>query len=289
MSYQISVNGIVVIDFLGESEYKTGRSLNESYISTAWAECPNRFYHHAPTRQIFFAVLEGIANAAENQGFRPIIHIESHGGECGISIDRDGDEFIPWQDLKPYLQRINRYSGLNLLVVMSACKGAYLMRTIQVTEPSIAWAVMGPTITMAHDALLADYARFYAHFFGTYQFLEAFESLNNNKNTEENPYQVASAEFFFYYTFGQYVALAGSRKEIERRVDRNMTALSAFRGCGRQAMRVVRDKLIREMSDHRAHFERFKRIYFLEDEFPGMSDRFEVSYEKALERGRVGQ
>jgi hypothetical protein len=46
----------------------------------------------------------------------------------------------------------------------------------------------------------------------------------------------------------------------------------------------MHQKLLRELGDHRAYFEKFKRSFFMEDSLPGMADRFGVTYERVLDR-----
>ena len=281
MGYEITSNGIVVIDFLAEHEYRTGQSLSESYIARAWPDCQNRLYYHAPTRERLFAILRGVAEAAELQGFLPILHLESHGSEFGITTDRAGSEFVSWADLRPFLQQINQCSRMNLLVVMSACKGAYLMSATDVTQRAVAWAIIGPTKDLGAESLLADYGRFYSHFFKTLQFGEAFELLNPPGQEGDGLYQVASAEYFFHIIFGRYMAELGQKRIIRLRTARMISENPPPAGFNRKARRALPSQLRNQMRDHQSHFEKFKKIYFMEDIYPGLASRFEVSFEKA--------
>lgn len=52
---------------------------------------------------------------------------------------------------------------------------------------------------------------------------------------------------------------------------------------GRRRQGMMRQKMSAFLADHHSFFEKFKHTYFMEDQYPEMSKRFNVSYEKVLE------
>lgn len=60
-------------------------------------------------------------------GERFMIHFVSHGNDDGIQV---GDDFVTWDMLRPYLQKINVATDQTLLLNMSTCKGLHGVKIV---------------------------------------------------------------------------------------------------------------------------------------------------------------
>lgn len=284
MDITIHTNGIAIIEFLGEHEYKTGKSLFESYIKPTWKDCENIFYFFAPTKAQLFLALDNIVQASKNQGFSPIIHIESHGCENGLSTTPSGKEKVDWREIKPYFQAINRYSQFNTVVLVSACSGAHFASALDATDEAPFWAIVGPIEDAQAEDLLEDYGSFYRSFLSDFKFFDAFKKLNQHKDEGQRNYHLFTADHFFISLWAAYLHEEGTPTAIEKRVARVMSKAPPVTGAGRKAYGQMKQTLLQHLRDHRSFFEKFRRTYFMEETYPGMSERFGVTYEAVLER-----
>lgn len=275
----IHTNGIAVLEFLDAGEYKVGQSLLESFIEPSWKSCPNKYYYSAHNKIEFVNNLTLIANAALNQGFKPIIHIDAHGGRTGISNKQTGGEQITWEELKPHFQRINQYSEFNLLILLSTCSGSYLASTLVPMDSAPCWGLAGPIGIASPYDLVEDYGNFYKIFFEKMELGEALRSLNRFSNRDERHYVFTAADIFFNQLWKEYLRTAGSRTEVEKRAEKLINRHIRVSGGGKKTVGNWRKRVIRDLSNHRSFFEKFSRIFFMEDQLPGNLARFGISYD----------
>lgn len=279
----INTNGIAIIEFLGPEEYRAGESIFQSYIRPTWKDCPNQFHFYAPTREKLMDALNGIAQAARDQGFHPLVHIESHGTEDGLAL-APGSPLVTWKEIKPIFQKINRYAEFNTVLMVSACNGAHFISAMEATEPAPFWGILGPIDIARTEHLLEDFGSFYRSFLTDYNFGKAYGALNAHKDGSVRNYHFYTADHFFLNLWAAYMKTQGSPAAIDRRVTRMMSKGPSVAGAGKKACGNLRRTFRAGLSDHETNFERFKRTFFMEDILPGMADRFGVTYEKALAR-----
>jgi hypothetical protein len=109
--------------------------------------------------------------------------------------------------------------------------------------------------------------------------------MNDAVDATKPTFFTISAEGALKTVFRSYLQELCTLAEIERRVDAmGAKALQQRRDAGfpdmfskdkQWARRLLRDSLL----DHRAHFERIRRDFFLLDQFPENDQRFDVKFE----------
>lgn len=280
----IHTNGIAIIEFLGPEEYKAGASIFQSYVRPTWTDCPNKFHFYAPTKDKMFEALDVVTHAVKEQGFRPLIHIESHGSETGLSPTRRGSPGVTWAEIKPIFQEINLHAEFNTVLMVSACSGAHFVSALDPTDAAPFWGVLGPIGIAKTEHLLEDFGGFYRSFLLDYNFLKAYQVLNAHQDGDDRNYHFYTADYFFILLWAAYIQTEGSRTALEKRVTRVMSMAPSVSGAGKRAYARMHQKLLRQLGDHRAYFEKFKRSFFMEDHLPGMAERFGVTYDRVLDR-----
>lgn len=155
---QITTSNIWIIEWLADGEYRTGLELHH------WAE------ELRPGWSMYIrccsgaAVLEAIRAArsyAERSGNVPMLHIEAHGSEQGLSgPDAFGEEeFLAWRELVPLLQELNFETRCNLLIFVAACTGFAGIDILTVGPRAPAALLVGPVAPLTdHDVLNASKA-----------------------------------------------------------------------------------------------------------------------------------
>lgn len=279
----VHTNGIVIIDFLGDEEYKTGHSLFESYIKPTWTDCANIFYYHAPSKLKLINILNGVITAAKEQEFSPIVHIESHGSIIGMSTTPTGEERMTWKELSTFLVELNKACNFNLILITSSCHGANVISQLIPPNPAPFLGNVGPIGSVSIDSIVRDFGIFYKIFLKDFQFFPAFKSLNAEFMHKHNQYAFTPADYWFLKLYAEFVRTEGSKAQLLKRVDRVFNKITGARGLSRKRQAIVRKRLMAQMSDHQGYFEKFRQGFFMEKDCPGTVERFGITYEKVQE------
>lgn len=255
---KFSNNSIVIIDVLGESDLQTAIHLKtemDDAISVNRSDyC--RYFKVRSTAE-FFDVLNLIDTEVQS-GLRPILHIESHGDkELGIQIGVSR-EFIPWSQLLPKFQQINKNSKNNLGVVMAGCFGLYAITPLCIEEPCPFYFLIG-----SDEKVIAGYIDDVMKLF----YLELIESKNLDKAMKkvDAKFKQFHAEKFFYITFAKYTKQACMGLGAQQRVERLLTNVveggsvanrAALRSMRKNAKTFVRshERQERAFNEHSARF-----------------------------------
>ena len=108
--------------------------------------------------------------------------------------------------------------------------------------------------------------------------------MNQYKTDESRSYHFYTADHFFISLWVAYFRTEGTPKALEKRVARVMNKAPSVSGAGKRAHSRMKLKLLRLLGDHKSYFEKLRRTFFMEDSFPGMAERFDVTYEKVLQK-----
>jgi hypothetical protein len=168
---------IIIIESLEPNEVKTGLQISD-FIK---AELENK-NQTIPVEYIkcwnaiaFIQLLDQIAIDAA-LGVTPIIHIECHGDPTdGLEFENGSN--LSWGDLAGKLKPINIATKFNLLVLVSACFGAYFTQMINAHKPSPCWGVIAPTDTVVPYEIRSGFHAFYSKFLETWDLGFAITSL----------------------------------------------------------------------------------------------------------------
>lgn len=267
----LRVSKIWIVQWLASGERETGAELADwaNQRRSGWAE-----FYRCQTKQEVFDAIVGEAAHARTKGGSPILHIEAHGNETGITPDQHGSSYILWDELTEPLQRVNEASGCNLLVVMAACIGnaAVLALTRGPRAPAI--VLIGPTDTISPTSLF-DASK------------EGYRAISRDDASIDAMVSGMSAESgrvpFVYHRFTEmaYDALvpdlvrSARPEEIEKRKVRAVQFLTENRG-----MSIV--QAVDAMRQHPESFEGIKESQQIWDEMfcvdtcPENKERFEL-------------
>jgi hypothetical protein len=236
----VGIGAIHIIESLRPKDRETGRSLDQSLkgqLATLNSPISVHFWRE-PTKQALF---ERLALIAE--------HFEMHGDHEGLQLT--SGELIDWQELKPELTRINVTSRLNLLVVVQACYGQWILQVVQPTERAPIWGLIGPRRELFAYEVDAGNLAFYSALLKTQDGGAAWEAMNASIPAGDAPFTCLVVEEMFCAVFSEYLK--------EHFTDRSP-------------------------HDHRAFFEDLKSHFFLVDLCEDHSERFPMSFEEC---GRV--
>jgi hypothetical protein len=270
-------DSVYVIQSLRPTDTETGTLLYYSVVEPN-AQQRNVCFRTPSTKQEFLDVLEDIRNELLVRRHvsvsAPIIHIEVHGGPDGIQLGND--DRISWNELKVPLQRINVISQMNTLVVLSACKGIFLINTIQPHERSPAFAVIGPENEPDANDLLDDIGAFYRVFLasnGDFDFEQAWQKLGESARVSWKRY---TANEVFRFVYRQFESMWTTPEAVEKRKDGIMSQLAAVHGD--VEMEELERKATEWSTNPEPHFDIVKHPFYMIDLFPENAERFPVTY-----------
>jgi hypothetical protein len=150
---EISTTNLWIVEWLSEGQKATGSELHE------WLKLKRSGWSHLSVCRTKLDVIASIEEATQfaiRSGARPILHIEAHGNEEGLSPDtHHSEQFISWGELTPKLRELNVAAQCNLVLVCAACKGIAAMLSASSGDRIPCIAVIGPDSEVTPSLLLA--------------------------------------------------------------------------------------------------------------------------------------
>ena len=158
-----SYNHIILYDLLGSDEkMQTGLRLQDDLLHYADGEV-NAGLTRFPIKSIneWTDHITRLLKEVSTTNLHPIIHIESHGDQDQGLLIGESNEYISWYRLNQEMTRLNTLLKNNLVVVISACFGSYLLTQINPTEPCPYFLLVGPDKEIQKETLQGELPRFY--------------------------------------------------------------------------------------------------------------------------------
>lgn len=222
---------VVVIESLEDDEPRTGKVLADFLgplderaacgVGVAYMTCEHRVE--------FIEMIGGLIRAAVDEKACPVLHIECHGDEVHGLQFSNGSE-MPWRELAEVLAALNRATGFNLLVVVSACYGGHLLSELVCGHPAPCLALIGPTDKVSPSDIMGGFMRFYRQLFASLNADQAVTALRS--------VPLASGEWFVEHAEAWYETLAVGY--VKEHCNRNAIRARALE-LRRQALRDGRD------------------------------------------------
>jgi hypothetical protein len=273
------VSKIVVIQSIPTRELHTGTKLHEDLETLdAWHKrglTPE--LQNVTTRNDLLKLLTDLTEKARLEGDWPVLHFESHGNQEGLGL-ASGD-FISWDELKQPLAELNIQTRNNLLVVLAACFGAYLTRTLIPTDRAPCCGLVGPNEAMYSDVLLKSFLEFYSELFATGNGSAALKRLNAAVSTDKLSYTFSQCEFMFKLVYHKYLqdyfaphVLKKRALDLYHKTKQGGAAPSG--GVGE-----IKKRLLKSREDY---FPNHREKFFMFDLYPENRKRFPVTYQDVL-------
>lgn len=205
---RLQLSGIEIIDSLKSTERPTAKTLY-SAVETICKDKPgaicNYRYTHSPV-DVLDAIV-AIRDDVLRTGKFPCLHIEAHGAPEGIKLA--DDNWLTWEELRPYLSALNCATRLNLVVTMAACKGAHLDTLFALGERAPALVMIGPMWDIDDGPLERAMVAFYSSAFTKGDGTRAWRSMNGMVDSDKLMFDVRHAEVRFEQKLRQLVASGG--------------------------------------------------------------------------------
>jgi hypothetical protein len=274
-TFENTFNKIIVLESLHAGNISTGKNLYENVL--IWKQMNYRglscTLNKISNTKDLIESLEIIYNETKFNNIHPVIHIEMHGNKHGI--ETSSGDFLKWNTLYPYLQRINISCRNNMLLTLAACYGIYLTQISKTTEAAPFWGLVAPVKPIKSRDLEISFQSFYEEILTSQNGDIALKKLNETYGDEKPRYAFWPCVLIFREAYRSYYKNHCIGKPFKRRIE---DLVSKVRIANRtipikQLRRDVKNKL----KNHDEYFSECRRKFFMIDRFPENDIRFPVT------------
>lgn len=272
-------NTVIILDSIPDGELNTARRLRDDLWDVAY-EClpiPGVEYYRVGSVADLKSTIKEICIRTGTAGVWPLLHIEAHGWEDGITLATGKP--VMWSEIKDLLIPLNKATGLNLMVVLASCYGGSFIKSFRLSDRAPVWGLIGPTRALSVAQIQKDFGTFYKTLFRTQSPRQALETLNSNAPTEL--YYRTTAEGFFYKVWKRYKDNLCTKQKLDIRARKMYRRAKAEGISPLPSVGQLRRSLVRQEPNS---FNKFRDRYFMYDIFPKNALRFNVTYERAESR-----
>lgn len=156
----VSTTNVWIVEWLHPPDKKTGHLLHE------WMEQKRlgwSVFNCCDSKDDVLNAIERATICAAQSGMLPVLHLEAHGDHVGLEgpDGRGGVEVLTWDELSEPLQRLNRATRCNLVVLVAACVGFAAIGAFRRGPRAPAVALVGPDDDLNEGDLLRGTKEFY--------------------------------------------------------------------------------------------------------------------------------
>ena len=269
-------NTIVIYDAIPDGEMNTALTLREQLRDIAAYKEENLSVRYAKvnTVQCLADDLFALTNDVKENGVLPSLHLDCHGfdDESGIATARG--ENCSWATLKEMITPLNVATGLNLMVLISACFGGSFAKAIRAGDRAPLWGLIGPTREVATGQLIDSFQSFYSTFFDEKPPCSPVTALNQGVGAGE--YFMTTAQQFFYAVWVNYKLKQCTPEKLGQRA-LEIEATYLRNGQPSPGVAAIRQAIL---GRHQRVFEESCAVYFMYDLFPEYRELFPVTFEE---------
>jgi hypothetical protein len=290
MDNQMTLGVVHIVEWLNAGDATTGESLFHELQAMGAVSTPPVAvdFHRIDTRDELVALMRHFEGEYQQTRQTPILHIETHGDDNGIGTGAG----IDWPELTEELIPLNRLTGLNLVLVMAACKGFYGVQMLQPDRRAAAFrGLIGPNRTVTEDEVEDACLAFYRTIFDAHDGNAAHKAMNDAVDANAEAFWLISAEDAFKIVNRSHFEEHCTPDALGRRRDRLMSRLARrYRGQhgfdpSQQLAQQWFDEATAHLLDQRGLFERLRREYFFINQFPENDARFDVTFDQCWPAG----
>lgn len=273
-----SFNKIFVLESLLPNEFQTGTELERRINSWAPSQGINcqvvTFQIHS--MQDWEVAWNGIYTSITQMGNNPIIHLEMHGNETQVGIDKGKNGSISLIDVFKKVQKANELSHNNTFLSLAVCEGLNVIRSLGVYEPMPFCGVMGSEETLGNQELLENYTIFYKTFLKTLN-LDAADAAMKASGIEAGKYKLVKPEQVFMNAYLGYLETYKTDEQIVDKAKKAACDAGIVFKDDDEKNRFVRDYRCSLLLTENEEYQRAVNKFFMFDHYPEIRSRFSIS------------
>lgn len=278
-----SFSKIAIIQSLDSGEFESGTQLG-AYIDGLredHPDVPQVELINVKGRDDFLQVIDKLAKEAERNDDCPILQIEMHGWEDKSGLAFPDDSSLSWPELSTPLARLNKATGFNLLVCMSACFGGHSISFVRPHDPSPCFALVGPTHAANPGELLGSFRALYRELLITLDAGAAMAKLHAH-GLKEGGFVTTTADDWFFQLAEGYLRTHCTKERLKTRADAIVERLRSQGKMLSASDLSAIDEIGKSLAS--SYFDRLFPKFFMLDDIPENQVRFEGSLITAKQR-----
>ena len=182
---------IIIIQSLTDNDLiKSGKGLSIDIEDMCKGSCDtvSEKYYEVSSKEELLLTLSNLSNNILHDGDSLILHIDSHGDECGIGLNHD---FIFWEELFYYFSLLFEKTNHNLGLILSTCRALYCTSIKRENHVPCSALIASNNIIHGGIASLA-FKKFYKEFVKSRSISKAFDALTAYYTwfEKENPFKL---------------------------------------------------------------------------------------------------
>ena len=278
-----SFSKVVIIQSLEKNEDQTGTMLLQfmDKLRTHHADLPPAQVVDSASKEDFVAVISKLAGEARAKGEMPIVQIETHGWSDKSGLAFRDRSSLSWGEMAGSLSELNRATGFNLVVCLSACFGGHFIESLRPDHPSPCFAMIGPTHAMYPEELLKGFESFYEKLLTERDASSALTALHAHE-IEEGGFLNTTAEDWFFKVADGYLKTHCTPDELRRRAGKIIEEVRTTA----KALTPEQEKYIEALGEKMAFgfLDRQFPVFFMTETIPANYERFARSLVEAKGR-----
>jgi len=216
-----------------------------------------------------------VYTSIETCGNIPIIHLEMHGNQQELGIDKGANGRIPLPDVFRCVQKANILSHNNVFLSLAVCMGLNVIRSLSAYGAMPFCGVLGSESTLGNQELLENYTIFYKAFLESLNIDTAHQALQAAGVNPEK-YQLLKPEQIFINSYLGYLETFKTddgivKKALEAAKQGNITFAD-----GDEENRFVRDYRCQLLMTENEEYQRARKEFFMFDKYPEIESRFVI-------------
>lgn len=270
-------NKIFILESLTPNEPQTGTELEKrlnQWCSKQRINCQTvTFQIHSMLE--WETVWNGIYTSIEKMGNVPIIHLEMHGNQSSVGIDRGAKGSIPLAEVFKKVQKANVLSHNNTFLSLAVCMGLNVIRGLNVYEPMPFCGILGSLETLKNEELLENYTVFYKAFLSTLN-LDKAEQAMIDAGINAEKYNLFKPEQIFINAYLGYLETYKTDDQIEQKAKDAANSAGVVFKTEDDELKFLRDYRCTLLLYEDREYRRAVNSFFLFDKYPEIRNRFVV-------------
>lgn len=216
---------------------------------------------------------DSIYTDIESCGNIPIIHLEMHGNENYLGIDKGANGVVPLTEVFLKVQKANILSKNNIFLSLAVCMGLNVIKSLKTYGAMPFCGVLGSEKTLGNLELLENYTIFYKSFLEKLNLDEAQLELQK-AGVNPSKYQLLNPEKIFMDVYLGYWETYKTDADIEN------IALEAAQQTNitfvdeEEKNRFIRDYRCQLLMTENEEYLQVRNEFFMFDKYPEIESRF---------------
>ncbi len=215
-------------------------------------------YFYIESAENLAKLLDELSLNASEHGMRPLLNFDMHGNkDDGLKISKTS-KYVSWNSLAGNLQKPNKATGNNLVVVSAACFGSRAVMPIKLGQPTPFFLLLAPEIEVSSGFLEDNLPRFYQELFKSGSLEQAYSRYLSDE------FKYFHCEKMLFIVMLKYIKAGCQGKSAQERRENLLTEVFS-QGMEKtdENLKAVRKKTKDGLKPDQALLDRYVKVFLI--------------------------